>query len=115
MAIVGTRKSTSCGREVSYKLAYDLAKHGVVVVSGLALGVDIVAHRAILNAGGTTLAVLANGLDTIYPASHKDLTNSIIANGGAIISEPYDKINIKSVSTSNSKTKIRSSSSRKTD
>lgn len=87
VAIVGTRKPTSYGREVTYRLAYDLAKKGIVVVSGLALGVDGIAHRAALDAGGITLAVLANGVDIIYPANHKDLANNIIQNGGAIISE----------------------------
>lgn len=87
VAIVGTRKPTSYGREVTYQLAYDLARKGIIIISGLALGVDSIAHRATLDAGGTTLAVLANGVDIIYPASHKELANSIIQNGGAIISE----------------------------
>jgi len=87
VAIVGTRKPTSYGREVTYQLAYDLAKQGVVIVSGLALGVDGIAHRAALDAGGTTIAVLAGGVDNIYPASHKDLAEQIIKSGGAIISE----------------------------
>lgn len=87
VAIVGTRKPTAYGREVTYQLAYDLAKHGLVIISGLALGVDGVAHRAALEAGGTTIAVLANGVDVIYPASHKSLASDIISSGGAIISE----------------------------
>jgi DNA processing protein len=62
VAIVGTRKPSSYGKEVTHQLAYDLAKRGVVIVSGLALGVDGIAHRAALEAGGTTRAVLANGL-----------------------------------------------------
>src|SRR3990167_3592116 len=61
MAIVGTRKPTSYGKEVTYQLAYDLAKRGVVIVSGMALGVDAIAHRAALDAGGITIAVQANG------------------------------------------------------
>ncbi|HEU4831050.1 MAG TPA: DNA-processing protein DprA, partial [Candidatus Saccharimonadales bacterium] len=87
VAIVGSRRPTTYGKEVTHNLAYDLAKRGVVIISGLALGVDGIAHRAALDAGGTTLAVLANGLDTIYPASHRDLAASIVAQGGAIISE----------------------------
>jgi len=87
VAIVGTRKPTSYGKEVTYQLAYDLAKQGVVIVSGLALGVDGIAHRAALDAGGITIAVLAGGVDNIYPASHKDLASQIIKSGGAIISE----------------------------
>jgi DNA processing protein len=87
VAIVGTRKPTSYGKEVTHTLAYELAKRGVVVVSGLALGVDGLAHRAALEAGGTTLAVLGNGLGTIYPATHKSLAEDIVRSGGAILSE----------------------------
>ncbi len=87
VAIVGTRKPTAYGKEVTYQLAYDLAKKGVVIISGLALGIDGIAHRAALDAGGTTIAVLACGVDTIYPATHKGLADEIIKSGGAIISE----------------------------
>jgi len=87
VAVVGTRKPTPYGKEVTFNLAYNLAKKGVVIVSGLALGIDAIAHRAALEAGGTTIAVLANGLDAIYPASHKALADQIIAKGGMIISE----------------------------
>ncbi|MFZ1250676.1 MAG: DNA-processing protein DprA [Candidatus Microsaccharimonas sp.] len=87
VAIVGSRKPTAYGEEVTYRLAYDLAKAGVVVVSGLAYGVDAIAHKAALEAGGTTIAVLANGLHKVYPASHLGLARDIIKNGGAIISE----------------------------
>ena len=65
VAIVGTRKPSAYGKEVTHRLAYELASRGVVVVSGLALGVDGIAHRAALEAGGTTIAVLANGLPNI--------------------------------------------------
>ncbi len=87
VAIVGTRKPSSYGKEVTQRLAYDLAKKGVIIISGLALGVDGIAHRAALEAGGTTIAVLANGLPTIYPATHKDLADQILKHGGAILSE----------------------------
>lgn len=87
VAIIGTRKPTNYGREVTYEISYDLAKHGVIIVSGLALGVDGIAHRACLDAGGNTVAVMGNGVDIIYPASHKSLANEIIEKGGAIISE----------------------------
>ena len=69
------------------KLAYELARAGVVVVSGLALGIDSIAHRAALEAKGTTVAVLAHGLDTVYPASHKSLAKKIVQEGGALVSE----------------------------
>ncbi len=87
VAIVGTRKPTAYGKEVTYKIAGDLARHGIIIVSGLALGVDAIAHRAALDAGGITLAVLANGVDYIYPATNQNLADDIIKHGGAIISE----------------------------
>jgi len=87
VAIVGTRKPTTYGKEVTFKIAYDLAKKGVIIVSGLALGVDAIAHKAALEAGGTTIAVLANGLDSIYPATNQQLAAAILKSGGAIISE----------------------------
>ncbi|HRN97498.1 MAG TPA: DNA-processing protein DprA [Candidatus Saccharibacteria bacterium] len=87
VAIVGTRRPTAYGREVTERFARELASKGVVILSGLALGVDSIAHRACLQAGGTTLAILANGLDYIYPASHRQLAKDIVDAGGAIISE----------------------------
>ncbi len=87
VAIVGTRRPTSYGKEVTYKLAHELAQRGVVIVSGLALGIDSVAHQAALDAGGVTLAVLASGVDNITPRSHVGLAKKIVAAGGAIISE----------------------------
>ncbi|HEX6415950.1 MAG TPA: DNA-processing protein DprA [Candidatus Saccharimonadales bacterium] len=87
VAIVGTRKPSAYGKEVTHRLAYELASRGVVVISGLALGVDGIAHRAALEAEGTTIAVLANGLPNIYPASHKSLAADLLEKGGAIISE----------------------------
>ncbi len=87
VAIVGTRKPTAYGKEVTSKLASSLASRGVVIVSGLALGVDAIAHRAALDTGGTTIAVQANGLSKIYPRSNEMLGRAIIEKGGAIISE----------------------------
>lgn len=87
VAIVGCRKPTSYGKEVTERLARDLAARGVVIISGLALGVDSIAHRAALEAGGTTIAVLANGLHRIYPSSHRLLAAEIVTKGGAIVSE----------------------------
>lgn len=89
VAIVGTRKPTPYGKEVTQQFAAALASHGVVIVSGLALGVDGIAHRACLDAHGTTIAVLGNGLPTIYPSTHRALGAQIIEQGGAIMSE-YD-------------------------
>ena len=87
VAIVGTRKPTHYGTETTLRLAEDLAKRGVVIVSGLAFGIDAVAHRAALSVGGITIAVLAGGLDAIYPASHRQLAEDIVKGGGALVSE----------------------------
>jgi len=88
VAIIGTRRPTAYGREITQILAADLAKSGVVVVSGLASGIDTIAHTATLEAGGITIAVLAQGLQSIYPASNKGLAERIMKNG-ALITE-YD-------------------------
>lgn len=87
VAIVGTRRPSSYGQDVTYRLSYDLAQRGVVIVSGLALGVDAIAHKATLEAGGTTIAILGTPLPTISPVANRALGESIIRNGGAIISE----------------------------
>ena len=87
VAIVGTRRPTPYGKEVTHRLAYDLAKRGVAIISGLALGVDAIAHQAALDAGGTTIAVLGNGLDHIYPSRNQQLGKQIVKKGGALLSE----------------------------
>lgn len=87
VAIVGARKATKYGRDITYQLAYDLAKAGCTIISGLALGIDSMAHKGAIDAGGKTIAVLANGLDRIYPACHTQLAKEIINQGGAIVSE----------------------------
>lgn len=87
VAIVGTRKPTAYGKEVTHTLASELAKKGVVIISGLALGIDSIAHRAALEVGGTTLAVLANSVERIYPRTHTNLAEQITRSGGAILSE----------------------------
>ena len=87
VAIVGARKNTSYGYEVAYKAAYAAAKAGAVVVSGLAYGIDSIAHRGALDAGGVTVAVLGTPITEIYPKEHKGLAEEIIKMGGAVISE----------------------------
>lgn len=87
VAIVGTRKMTSYGREVTEKFSSELASFGVTIVSGLAHGVDTAAHTACVRAGGITVAVLGTGLDQIYPSENIRLASEIIKTGGAIISE----------------------------
>lgn len=87
VAIVGTRKSTIYGREIAKKIANEVASRGGIVVSGMALGIDGIAHNAAIEAGGITLAVLANGVDKLYPTSHRGLGEKILKTGGAILSE----------------------------
>lgn len=87
VAIVGTRRPSRYGIEVTTKLSYELAGRGIVVISGLALGVDAIAHRAALDAGGTTIAILANGLPDIRPKTNEQLGHTIVSHGGAIITE----------------------------
>ena len=86
VALVGTRHASAYGREVARDLATGLAASGVTVVSGLARGVDIFAHRAALEAGGRTIAVLGSGIDRIYPPEHKSAAESI-AQAGAVVSD----------------------------
>ena len=87
VAIVGSRHNTRYGEEIAYKLAYELGKRGVVVVSGLAFGIDSIGHKGCLDAGGTTVAVLGTAIDHIYPKAHVPLAAKIIETGGAVISE----------------------------
>lgn len=87
VAIVGSRKVSPYGREITTRLARDLAERGIVVVSGLALGVDGLAHQAALDAGGCTVAVLPTPLSDIYPSSHQQLARRIVGQGGTLYSE----------------------------
>lgn len=87
VAIVGSRAITEYGQYMTYRLAYDLAKAGMCIVSGMALGVDAIAHKAALEAGGSTLAVLAGGLDNPSPRSNYRLFERIVESGGGVISE----------------------------
>jgi DNA processing protein len=86
VALVGTRHASTYGREVARELAGGLAASGVTVVSGLARGVDVTAHRAAIEAGGRTIAVLGSGIDNIYPPEHAGLAETI-AQAGAVISD----------------------------
>ena len=87
ISIVGTRKATSRGKFAARKIAGDLAKRGITIVSGLAIGIDTAAHEGCLWGGGKTIAVLGNGLDKIYPAQNENLAKKIIETGGAVVSE----------------------------
>jgi len=84
VAVVGTRRVTAYGRQVTEELASYLAQNGVTVVSGLARGVDAIAHQAALKAGGRTLAVMGNGVDRIYPPEHRALAEQILASGALL-------------------------------
>lgn len=87
IAVVGTRKVTNYGREVTWLLTTQLAKAGLTIVSGLALGVDAEAHKAAIEAGGKTIAVLGCGVDCCNPPSNKFLYDKIIAGNGVVMSE----------------------------
>ncbi|MFZ1344829.1 DNA-processing protein DprA [Thiothrix eikelboomii] len=86
LAMVGSRTPTTYGKENAQAFAQYLAKHGITVTSGLALGIDAVSHQGALEAGGTTIAVIATGLDIIYPAKNRSLAERIVEHG-AIVSE----------------------------
>jgi len=88
VAIVGTRRVTPYGRQVTEEIATSLAHHGLTVISGLARGVDAIAHFAALNAGRRTLAVLGNGVDRIYPTEHHRLAEKIIQSGALVSDYP---------------------------
>lgn len=87
VAIVGSRKASSYGKAVTEDIAGKLARAGVVIISGLAYGIDAAAHQAAIKAGGTTVAVLATPVTKIYPAGHRQLAGRIIDTGGSLISE----------------------------
>jgi DNA processing protein len=87
IAVVGTRTVTLYGREVTERITEGLALAGLTVVSGLARGVDTVAHEATLGVGGKTIAVLGSGLNRIYPVQNSSLAQKIIASGGAVVTE----------------------------
>jgi DNA processing protein len=86
LAVVGTRGASAYGRLVTERFVSALVENGVTIVSGLARGIDAVAHRAALQAGGRTIAVLGSGVDTIYPSEHRGLAEAVVANG-ALLSE----------------------------
>ncbi len=86
-AIVGTRKATMQGKLLAKRFAHALASRGIVVVSGLAIGIDTAAHEGAVEAGGVTISVLADGIDSVYPSRNATLANRVLSLGGALISE----------------------------
>lgn len=87
LSVVGSRHVSPYGKQVTMRLTQGIASRGVAIISGLALGVDALAHRAALDAGARTIAVLACGLDHFYPSTNARLAREILDSGGAIISE----------------------------
>ena len=90
VALVGSRRPSPYGEAVAEQLSCDLAAAGVIVISGLALGIDAAAHRGALNGGGMTVAVMGTGVDLVYPAAHSRLAEDILAGGGALVSQFAD-------------------------
>ena len=88
VAIVGTRRFSQYGRQITENLAYTLSNNGITIISGLARGVDGIAHQVALNTGGRTIAVFGSGLDIIYPPEHRDLASKISKNGALISDYP---------------------------
>lgn len=91
LAVVGSRKATAYGRAVTEDLSTAAARNGVCIVSGLALGIDSIAHRAAIDSAGCTIAVLPSGLKSIYPASHRGLAQNILKSEGTLVSEFADE------------------------
>ena len=87
VAIIGARKATKAGNSKAFDIAMKYAKEGAVIVSGLALGCDAAAHRGCLAANGKTIAIVATGLDLIFPRENEELQKQILSNGGLILSE----------------------------
>lgn len=87
IAVVGSRKPTDYGRNMAYELAASLAGAGFTIISGLAYGIDSIAHKACLEKGGITIAVMGNGPGQIYPNAHKKLAENMVEGGGAVITE----------------------------
>ena len=87
VAVVGSRRCSSYGRSVAFRLGKFLSENGITVISGLALGIDSAAHRGALSGGGKTVAVLGSGVDMVYPFENKPLAERIVEKGGAVISE----------------------------
>lgn len=87
IAIVGSRNASASGRDNAFNFACQFAKNNIVVTSGLALGIDASAHKGALHGQGVTIAVVATGLDSVYPSRHKTLANDIVNSEGVIVSE----------------------------
>ena len=89
VAVVGTRKATSYGKKITEEICNELVQNNIVIVSGLAYGIDITAHRAALKENGFTIAVLGGGLQSIYPAEHKNIAEEIKIKGCLVSEYPF--------------------------
>ena len=87
VAVIGARRDTRYGRNQAFRIARELAANGVVIISGLARGIDSAAHRGALDAGGITVGVLGSGIRKMYPPENQALADEIVRTGGAVISE----------------------------
>ncbi len=87
LAVVGSRNPSLIGKETAYEFARSLAEAGMVITSGLALGIDAASHQGAIDGGGQTIAVFGTGLDRVYPARNRELAHAIVEHGGALISE----------------------------
>lgn len=90
VAIVGTRKAGNYGLDMAFQLGADLAREGIAVISGLALGIDAAAHKGALEGGGRTIAVLPCGIDSVYPPDHRGLARAIADHGALVTEFPPD-------------------------
>lgn len=87
VAVIGTRNPTSYGKKMAEKFSTELAQEGLCIFSGLAYGIDTIAHKSALEVGGKTVAVLGSGIDNLYPKSNAGIANQIVKSGGAVITE----------------------------
>jgi len=90
VSIVGTRKATPYGKELTEELIKNLKKHNALIVSGLAYGIDIVAHKAALANGLDTIGIMASGINVVYPSIHKEAANKMLDQGGLLTEHSYD-------------------------
>ena len=87
LGVIGTRNASTYGKKTAEKLSKELGEQGLCIFSGLAYGIDIIAHKAALEVGAPTVAVLGSGIDNLYPRKHADIANQIVKAGGAVITE----------------------------
>ncbi len=90
VAIVGSRRNTRYGEEIAYRLAFELAKKGVIVISGLAYGIDAIAHKGAVDAKGVTIGILGTEIENFYPKGNIELARKMIELGGAVLSEYHE-------------------------